>query len=241
MRLLLISSSTATGYAYLEYPKPYIKDFLGQQAIKIAFVPFAGLKQSYDNLVGYDAYEKKIQDVFSEMGCEVNSVHRVSDALINADAILVGGGNTFNLLKQCQDRNLMEPIKNRVLNDNIPYIGLSAGTNLACPTIRTTNDMPIIEPRSLNALGLIPFQINPHYLDAAPDGHFGESREERIIEFLEVNRDVVVAGLREGMMFRIENDQVKHEGVSDKMCRIFKYGQSPLELGRNDEFSFLLK
>lgn len=241
MRLLLISSSTATGYAYLEYPKPYIKDFLGQQAIKIAFVPFAGLKQSYENLVGYDAYEKKIQAVFSEMGCEVNSVHRDSDALMNADAILVGGGNTFNLLKQCQDRNLMEPIKNRVLNDNIPYIGLSAGTNLACPTIRTTNDMPIIEPRSLKALGLIPFQINPHYLDAAPDGHFGESREERIIEFLEVNRDVVVAGLREGMMFRIENDRVKHEGVSDKMCRIFKYGQSPLELGRNDEFSYLLK
>ncbi len=241
MRLLLISSSTATGYAYLEYPKPYIKDFLGQKGIKIAFVPFAGLKQSYENLVGYDAYEKKIQAVFSEIGYEVNSVHRVSDALMNADAILVGGGNTFNLLKQCQDRNLMEPIKDRVLNDNIPYIGLSAGTNLACPTIRTTNDMPIIEPQSLNALGLIPFQINPHYLDTAPDGHFGESREERIIEFLEVNRDVVVAGLREGMMFRIEDDRVKHEGVSDKMCRIFKYGQSPLELGRNDEFSYLLK
>ncbi len=241
MRLLLISSSTATGYAYLEYPKPYIKDFLGQKGIKIAFVPFAGLKQSYENLVGYDAYEKKIQAVFSEIGYEVNSVHRVSDALMNADAILVGGGNTFNLLKQCQDRNLMEPIKDRVLKDNIPYIGLSAGTNLACPTIRTTNDMPIIEPQSLNALGLIPFQINPHYLDTAPDGHFGESREERIIEFLEVNRDVVVAGLREGMMFRIEDDRVKHEGVSDKMCRIFKYGQSPLELGRNDEFSYLLK
>ncbi|CAB1057207.1 Alpha-aspartyl dipeptidase Peptidase E (EC [Olavius sp. associated proteobacterium Delta 1] len=241
MRLLLISSSTATGYAYLEYPKPYIKDFLGQKGVKIAFVPFAGLKQSYENLVGYDAYEKKIQAVFSEIGYEVNSVHRESDALMNADAVLVGGGNTFNLLKQCQDRNLMESIKDRVLNDNIPYIGLSAGTNLACPTIRTTNDMPIIEPRSFNALGFIPFQINPHYLDAAPDGHFGESREERIIEFLEVNRDMVVAGLREGMMFRIEDDRIKHEGVSDKMCRIFKYGQSPLELGSNDDFSFLLK
>jgi dipeptidase E len=241
MRLLLISSSTATGYAYLQYPKPYIKDFLGRQGKKIAFVPFAGLKQSYENLVGYDAYEKKMQAVFSETGYEVNSVHRVSDALKNADAVLVGGGNTFNLLKQCQDRNLMEPIKERVLNNNIPYIGLSAGTNLACPTIRTTNDMPIIEPQSLNALGLIPFQINPHYLDEAPDGHFGESREERIIEFLEVNRDVVVTGLREGMMFRIEDDRIKHEGVSDKTCRIFKYGQSPLELGNNDDFSYLLK
>ncbi len=133
-------------------------------------MPFAGLKQSYENLVGYDAYEKKIQAIFSEIGYEVNSVHRVSDVLMNADAVLVGGGNTFNLLKQCQDRNLMEPIKDRVLNDNIPYIGL-----------------------------------------------------------------------REGMMFRIEDDRVKHEGVSDKMCRIFKYGQSPLELGSNDEFSYLLK
>jgi len=241
MRLLLVSSSTATGYDYLEYPRPFIKDFLGQQGLKIAFVPFAGLKQSYENLVGYDAYEKKIQAIFSEMGYEVNSVHRGSDVLMNADAVLVGGGNTFNLLKQCQDRNLMEPIRDRVLNDNIPYIGLSAGTNLACPTIRTTNDMPITEPRSLNALGFIPFQINPHYLDASPDGHFGESREERIIEFLEVNRDLVVAGLREGMMFRIEDDRMKHEGVSDKTCRIFKYGQSPLELGSNDDFSFLLE
>jgi len=241
MRLLLVSSSTATGYDYLEYPRPYIKDFLGQKGLKIAFVPFGGLKQSYENLVGYDAYEKKIQAIFSEMGCEVNSVHRGSDVLMNADAVLVGGGNTFNLLKQCQDRNLMEPIRDRVLNDNIPYIGLSAGTNLACPTIRTTNDMPITEPQNLNALGFIPFQINPHYLDASPDGHFGESREKRIIEFLEVNRDVVVAGLREGMMFRIEDDRMKHEGVSDKTCRIFKYGQSPLELGSNDDFSFLLE
>jgi dipeptidase E len=241
MRLLLISSSTATGYAFLEYPRPYIKDFLGQQEMKIAFVPFAGLKQSYEDLEGYDAYEKKIQTIFSEMGYEVNSVHRGSGVLMNADAVLVGGGNTFNLLKQCQDRNLMAPIRDRVLNDNIPYIGLSAGTNLACPTIRTTNDMPITEPQSLNALGFIPFQINPHYLDASPDGHFGESREERIIEFLEVNRDVVVAGLREGMMFRIEDDQIKHEGVSGRTCRIFKYGQSPLELGSNDDFSYLLE
>jgi dipeptidase E len=241
MRLLLISSSTATGYGFFEYPRPYIKDFLGQQAMKIVFVPFAGLKQSYEDLVGYDAYEKKIQAIFSEMDYEVNSVHRDPDVLMNADAILVGGGNTFNLLKECQDRNLIEAIRDRVLNDNIPYIGLSAGTNLACPTIRTTNDMPITEPQSLNALGFIPFQINPHYLDATLDGHFGESREERIIEFLEVNRDMVVAGLREGMMFRIEDGRIKHEGVSGKTCRIFKYGQSPLELGSNDDFSFLLK
>jgi len=241
MRLLLISSSTASGYAFFEYPRPYIKDFLGKQELKIAFVPFAGLKQSYEDLVGYDAYEKKIQAIFDEMGYEVNSVHRDMDVLSNADAVLVGGGNTFNLLKECQDRNLIAAIRGRVLNDDIPYIGLSAGTNLACPTIRTTNDMPITEPQSLNALGLIPFQINPHYLDTTPDGHFGESREERIIEFLEVNRDVVVAGLREGMMFRIEDDQIKHEGVSGKTCRIFKYGQSPLELGSSDDFSFLLK
>jgi dipeptidase E len=241
MRLLLISSSTATGYAFFEYPRTYIKDYLGRQGMKIAFVPFAGIKQSYEDLVGYDAYEKKIQAIFSEMGYEVNSVHHGSDVLMNADAVLVGGGNTFNLLKECQDRNLIESIRYRVLNDNIPYIGLSAGTNLACPTIRTTNDMPITEPQSLNALGFIPCQINPHYLDASPDGHFGETREERIIEFLEVNRDVVVAGLREGMMFRIEDGQIIHEGVSGKTCRIFKYGQSPFELGSNDDFSILLK
>ena len=204
-------------------------------------MPFAGLRQSYENLVGYDAYEKKIQAIFSEIGYEVNSVHRGLDVLNNADAVLVGGGNTFNLLKQCQDRNLMEPIKDRVLNDNIPYIGVSAGTNLACPTICTTNDMPIIEPRSFNALGFIPVLINPHFLDTTSREHFGETREERIIEFLEVNREVVVAGLREGMMFRIEDDQIRHEGVFDKTCRIFKYGQNSMELGSDDDFSNLMK
>ena len=244
MRLLLISSSKAAGYEYLAYPKPYIMDFLGGQRIKIAFVPFAGVKQSYENLTGYEAYEKKVQVALDAMGYDVVSVHHHDDpgkTFRQTDAILVGGGSTWNLLKEVQERGMVDIIRDRVLNDNIPYLGWSAGANLACPTIRTTNDMPIIEPPSFDALNFIPFQINPHYLDANPEGHFGESRETRINEFIELNRDIYVAGLREGMMFRIEDDQIHHIGVFDKTCRVFHYAQEPFELGAGDDFSFLLK
>jgi dipeptidase E len=174
------------------------------------------------------------------MGYHLESIHQKPQVIEEVDAIVVGGGNTFQLLKVLQERDLMEPIRQRVMKDNIPYVGWSAGANIVCPTIGTTNDMPITEPQSFKALGLVPFQINPHYLDASVDGHFGETREERILEFLEINRKVHVVGLREGTMLTIVNSKIRYHGIADKTCRIFKYGQSARELGSSDNFNFLL-
>jgi dipeptidase E len=136
-----------------------------------------------------------------------------------------------------QENGLIEAIRSRV-KEGVPYIGWSAGSNMACPSIRTTNDMPIVEPQSFNVLNLIPFQINPHYLDAHPDGHGGETREDRIMEFIELNQDIYVAGLREGCMFLYENNQLTH--IGSKKCRIFKYGKDTFELSSDDNFNELI-
>ncbi len=243
MRLLLISSSKAEGYGYLDYALPFIQGFLGRQVKRVAFVPYAGVIQSYGGLSGYDAYEARVRRKFGAIGYEVLGTHTCADhrtVIEEAEAIAVGGGNTWNLLKEVQERGIVQAIRRRVLENAVPYLGWSAGANLACPTIRTTNDMPIVEPETQAALGLVPFQINPHYLDASPEGHFGESREERIVEFLERNRDIYVAGLREGTMFEIDGEQIELKGALTNTCRVFRYGTPPQELGAGDDFSFLL-
>jgi len=153
-------------------------------------------------------------------------------------AIVVGGGNTFQLLTMIQEKKLIEPIRDKVLRET-PYIGWSAGSNLACPSIRTTNDMPVVQPESFDAFNLVPFQINPHYLDANPEGHAGETREMRIEEFIEVNREMYVVGLREGTMFLIENDNIDLLGPRD--ARIFKYNKTPVEINPGGDFQFLLE
>ena len=152
--------------------------------------------------------------------------------------IIVGGGNTFNLLKTIQDNGLVELMRDKI-KGGTPYIGWSAGSNMVCPTIRTTNDMPIVEPQSFNALNMIPFQINPHYTDATLSGHGGETREMRLEEFLEANKDMYVAGLREGTMFIVEGNTITLDGKKD--CRVFKHGQEPKELTKTDDFSFLMQ
>jgi dipeptidase E len=222
------------GEPYLEYPKGNIQSFLGATKIKALFIPYAGVTLSFDE------YEAKVKSRFNEIGHDVESIHHFADpveAVKNAEAIVVGGGNTFNLAKMIQDNGLIEPIREKVKNGT-PYIGWSAGSNMACPSIRTTNDMPIVEPKSFNVLNLIPFQINPHYLDAHPDGHGGETREDRINEFLELNPEMYVAGLREGCMFLMEGDSFKH--IGERNCRIFKKGIQTSEMNSNDDFSFLL-
>jgi dipeptidase E len=135
------------------------------------------------------------------------------------------------------DNQLMEAIREKVLNGT-PYIGWSAGSNVACPTLRTTNDMPIIDPKGFDTTGLVPFQINPHYLDANPEGHGGETREQRIEEFLEINPHVYVVGLREGTMLHVENGKMSL--IGSHTARIFKKGSTPIELNAEDDFSFLL-
>ncbi|MDR2949280.1 MAG: dipeptidase PepE [Prevotella sp.] len=235
MRLLLISNSTNPGEAYLDYPKYNIKEFLGEKPVKALFIPYAAITFSYDE------YEEKVNNRFKEIGHSVISIHHFEDpkkAVEEAEAIVVGGGNTWKLVRMMRDNNIIDLIRKRVQQD-IPYIGWSAGSNVACPTLRTTNDMPIIDPKGFDVINLVPFQINPHYLDAHPEGHGGETREDRIKEFITENPDMYVVGLREGTMLNLEDEVLKF--IGKKTARIFKYGEGTKELEAKDDFSFLLK
>jgi len=232
MRLLLISNSTNAGEAYLEYPLGEIRAFLGG-IDRVAFIPYAAVTFSFD------AYRDKVQARLGELGVAVRSVHEAADpvrAIGRAKAIVVGGGNTFQLTKMMQERGLMEAVAERV-RAGVPYVGWSAGANVACPTICTTNDMPIVEPRSFGATGLVPFQINPHYLDAHPDGHAGETRAQRIEEYTRANPEATVVGLREGCMLRREGRRLTL--VGPRPLRLFRHATIPRECPPGD-VSFLL-
>jgi dipeptidase E len=230
-RLLLISNSTLHGSGYLDHAADEICDFLGDMK-KVLFVPFA--------LHDRDKYAAQGRERFAKMGYELDSIHtnRPAKAVREAEAIFIGGGNTFRLLKALYDHDLLGPIRERV-SAGMPFIGSSAGSNVACPTIRTTNDMPIVQPPSFDALGLVSFQINPHYLDADPNSkHKGETREERIIQFLEENETPVV-GLREGALLKIENGRTQLRGSTG--ARIFRRGSEPVESLPGDYLDELLK
>jgi dipeptidase E len=230
-RLVLISTSTVFGTRYLEHAYPELRDGLGA-AGRVLFVPYA--------LKDHDGYAAKARAAFEEMGYGLVSLHEASDrrrAIEEAEAVFCGGGNTFRLLKTLQELGLIPLIRRRVAAGMV-YAGASAGSNLACPTIRTTNDMPIVEPASLDALGLVGFQINPHYLDPAPDStHMGETRETRVREFHEENETPVV-GLREGAILRVEGSSVLLKGVAG--ARIFRRGQEPVEVAPVAEIGPLL-
>lgn len=232
MRLLLISNSTNAGEEYLKYPIGNIRDFLG--AIdEVLFVPYAAVTFSYDD------YQKKVQARFNEIGIKVRSVHEFENPaqeVKKAKAVVVGGGNTFALVKKMQEEGLMEAIRERI-DAGMPYVGWSAGSNVTCPTLCTTNDMPIVQPASFKCMGAIKFQINPHYLDHNPVGHAGETREQRIEEYIAANPNMYVAGLREGCMLRVEG--AKLELIGPRPLRVFKYGQEPREYTAGDDLSFL--
>lgn len=232
MKLLLISNSTNAGEEYLRYPLPEIGRFL-DGVHEIVFVPYAAVTFSYAD------YEKKVQARFAELGIRVRSVHRAKDpaALVRgAEAICVGGGNTFALAKKMQEQQLMGAIRRRIAA-GVPYVGWSAGSNVACPTISTTNDMPIVQPESFDAIGAVKFQINPHYLDANPAGHAGETREQRILEYIEANPRRWVVGLREGSMLRLTDEGLTLIG---RPLRLFKKGEPIRELQPGEDLSFLL-
>lgn len=235
MRLLLISNSTNPGEQYLGYPGENIKVFLGKTRVQALFIPYAAVTFSFDE------YEAKVAERFREFGHEIISIHRFSDPLAAvkaASAIVVGGGNTWKLLKMIRQNNLID-IVNQKVTTGTPYIGWSAGSNVACPTIKTTNDMPVAEPDSFSSFNLIPFQINPHFTDQNPAGHAGETREQRIEEFVEENPEVYVTGLREGTMLLREDQSLRLFG--DNTVRIFKKGLVPKEFGAYDDLSFLLR
>lgn len=233
MRLLLISNSTNAGEEYLKYPIRNIAEFIGCKD-GVLFIPYAAVTFSYDQ------YLEKVASRFYEIGVEVRSVHHAPDpaqAVRDAGVIVVGGGNTFALTKKLQELGLMEIIHEKVL-DGTPYIGWSAGSNVACPTICTTNDMPIVEPESFKAAGLVKFQINPHYLDEHPDGHAGETRQQRILEYITANPDMYVVGLREGCMLVYQHHKLHL--VGPRPMRIFKKGEPEREVSAGDDLSFLM-
>lgn len=233
MNLLLISNSTNAGEQYLQYPIQNIASFL-QGVTEVVFVPYAAVTFSYA------AYEAKVQARFNEIGIKVRSVHRAKDPrrmIREAQAICVGGGNTFALAKKMQEQGLMKAILKKI-KEGTPYVGWSAGSNVSCPTICTTNDMPIVQPQSFAAIGAVKFQINPHYLDTHPEGHAGETREQRIEEYIEANDGMWVAGLREGCMLLVEGNTMQLIGA--RPMRIFRHGDKPFEVEPGGDLSFLM-
>ena len=235
MKLLLISNSTNPGEEYLGWPRNEIKLFLENAGVKkVLFIPYAGVSLSYDT------YVAKVKAVFNQLGFELYSIHHEADpvhAVAEAEAIAVGGGNTFHLVHELHRTGVMQAMRGRALA-GIPYMGWSAGSNVACPSLRTTNDMPIIEPSSFECMGLIPFQINPHYLDAHPEGHGGETREQRIEEFLAINPDLWIAGLREATSLIYENGHLKLVGRHS--MRVFRQGTNPREVEPGSDVDFLM-
>jgi dipeptidase E len=229
--LLLLSNSTEHGRGYLDHAMPAIREFLGPVR-RLVFIPFA--------LRDREAYTAKVRARFAKEGIDVQGLRpdgEEAPVLHRAEAVFVGGGNTFRLLDTLQRTGLLDALRRRA-RGGAPYLGASAGTNIAAPTIKTTNDMPIVQPASFDALGLVPFQINPHYVDPDPSSrHMGETREERLREFLEEN-DAAVVGLREGAWLRIEGDGARLGGL--RGARIFRRGREPEEVAPGAALDALL-
>ncbi|MEH0157160.1 dipeptidase PepE [Limibacter armeniacum] len=233
--LLIVSTSTVYGQEYLSYCEEAIKAFFAGKK-EIIFIPYAR-----PGGITHEEYTARAKDKFNQLGFEVKGLHEFTnpkEALKTAEGVFTGGGNTFVLLNQLYENDLVEVIRERVA-DGMPYMGTSAGSNITGLTISTTNDMPIVYPPSFDALQLVPFNLNPHYLDPQPDSkHMGETRETRIGEFHHFNTQPVV-GLREGSWLHVQGDQVSLEGPLS--ARIFEKGKVPYELSPEDDFSFLLQ
>jgi dipeptidase E len=232
MRLLLVSNSTLHGGGYLDHCAGAITSLLFSIS-RVLFVPYA--------VADRDEYAAKARARFEAMGFALDSVHDAREgaaiAVEKAEAVFIGGGNSFRLLDALWRNGLVEPIRRRALA-GMPYIGSSAGSNVACPSIKTTNDMPIVQPASLAALDLVPFNINPHYLDPIPGStHMGETREQRIAEFHEENEPPVV-GLREGAWLVVDGATVTLQGSSG--ARLFRRGKPPVEYASGSRLDFLM-
>jgi dipeptidase E len=231
MRLLLLSNSTNFGEKYLDHAMAEVRAFLGPVK-RLTFIPFA--------LADHEAYAAKARERFAREGIEVSPLRAArgqTDSLRSAEAVFVGGGNTFRLLRALQSTGHLAELRARV-TAGMPYLGASAGTNIAAPTIKTTNDMPIVQPASFDALALVPFQINPHFIDAeTASRHMGETREERLREYLEENA-VPVVGLREGAWLRCEGGSLRLEGRNG--ARLFRRGEAPEELAPGTALDRLL-
>lgn len=206
-RVLAFSSSRVGTGSYLQSTIPFLKDFLGDKTLNIGFIPFAVV----DN--NFEGYGSMVKSGLAELPHNILVAdYKNSKTLIEgADVIMVGGGNTFKLLHDIYEYKLLDVIRDKV-NKGTPYIGWSAGANITGPTLGTTNDMPVIEPKSFNALGLLPFQINPHYTNLRLKGHNGETRDQRLEEFMQVNKGLSIVGLPEGTALKLEENTLQFIG-----------------------------
>jgi dipeptidase E len=235
MRLLLLSNARNFGQGYLQHAEGALQDFLGKSVRRVLFVPFAAVR------VTWDAFAATVRQRFDELGYALESVHAAHDpvaAVMLAQAIVVGGGNTWSLLDALYRTKLLEAIRERALA-GAPYVGWSAGANIAGLTIKTTNDMPIVLPPRADALALVPFQLNPHYTDEAIPNHAGETRTERLLEFVAANPGVPVVGLREGSILRVEGSALTLLG--EKPARLFTSGAAPAEYAPGPSLQFLMR
>jgi dipeptidase E len=224
MELLLLSNSRMPDGGYLAHALGAIGAIAAGRK-RALFLPFASVT------VGWDEFTARVQAALAETAITLAPVHAEADplaAIAAAEMIFVGGGNTFNLLAECRRRGLLAPIAARV-RAGVPYVGWSAGSVLACRTIQTTNDMPIVDPDGFAALGLVPYQINPHYTDALPPDHQGETRRQRLAELLVANPGVMVVGLPEGDWLLVSGSTTTLHGPHP--ARLFHGGQEPAELG----------
>jgi dipeptidase E len=245
MKLLLLSNSTNYKEPYLGWCMPLITEFLKNEKKNILFFPYAGVKVGGKNYPeSYDFYTERVAGIFVQHGFKVQSIHNAKcpiEAVNQAEVIMVGGGSTFHLVYEIHDNELIEPVRRKVL-EGTPFLGWSAGSNAACPTLRTTNDMPIIMPKSFHCFDFVPFQINPHYIDPHPETindairHGGETRQDRLEEFLAVNPQITVAGLREGTALWVENDKITLKG--ERPLRIMRHQQKAFEIKPNSVFDF---
>jgi dipeptidase E len=233
-RLLLLSNSTMPGTAFFTWPRPHVTAFLGEKPRNLVFIPFAAVTFPMDE------YEDVVRKVFNEMNYSIFSLHRVSNkwkALEDAEGIVVGGGNSFALLSRMYSEGVMELVQQKI-QSGTPYIGWSAGANLACPSIKTTNDMPIVFPPSFDALNLVPFQINPHYHELKFENQGGETRKERLAEFLMMNPSLQVIGLPEGMLLNREEETLVIRGTGT--ARLYQSGKATVEVIEGSDLSHLL-
>lgn len=233
-KLLLLSNSTIPGTPFFTWPRPWVREFLGNTPKNLVFVPFAAVTFPMDE------YEAIVKKAFAEMGYTLSSLHTIADkekAIREAGAIVTGGGNTFALLGRLYDQKLITPIRQAVMNGT-PYIGWSAGANLACPTIMTTNDMPVVQPPSFEALNLVPFQINPHYHELRFEGQGGETRKERLEEFLVMNPHRTVVGLPEGMLVQCEDNTMIIRG--EGKAKLYQAGKALREIEPGTDIYSLL-
>ena len=236
-RILAFSSSRSGNSDYLQTAVPIIKKFLGAKSLNIAFIPFA----SVDN--NYEAYTAMVRTAMADLPYTIMMVQPDNAPAIikQADVVMVGGGNTFKLLYYIYYLKLLDIIRDKV-NEGAPYIGWSAGSNITCPGIGTTNDMPVIEPKSFNALGLFPFQLNPHYFNVKIEGQNGETRDQRLEEFMQMNPGIPIVALPEGTVLRLEGPVLNFVGKCPAI--LFYWDENATIVNRQimteEDISFLL-